>query len=188
MGRRPINKTAMAGAERARRHRQRRRAERRRIRPLLTSASWEWHTPPHVVDMVREVLGEIELDPCWHPASYVTAPVTHIAEHDGLSRPWRGRTFVNPPYGLTIGRWTRKLAREHESGAVPEALLLIPARTDTKWFRELDQYPRCFVGSRLNFSGHRHPAPFPSAVVYMGRNVERFTGVFSRIGSVSARP
>lgn len=88
---------------------------------------------------------------------------------------------MNPPYGRTIGDWVDKLVSEYESGAVVEAIALVPARTDTEWFKRFRRYPRCFVFGRLSFS-NSGTAPFPSVAVYLGKNLPTFLVEFSSIG------
>jgi DNA N-6-adenine-methyltransferase (Dam)/Protein of unknown function (DUF3102) len=115
------------------------------LRVMTSSESSEWYTPPHIVDLVEATLGEIDLDPCGHPDSPVRATTTYTAAEDGLARPWSGRLYLNPPYGRQIDGWIDKLVAEYESGSVTEAIALVPARTDTAWFRRLDRFPICFV-------------------------------------------
>jgi hypothetical protein len=67
---------------------------------------------------------------------------------------------------------------------VTEMIILIAARTDTKGWRLLSSFPWCGITGRLHFSGHKEAAPFPSAVFYLGKNVDRFVEVFSRWGPV----
>jgi len=46
-------------------------------------------------------------------------------------------------------------------------VMLLPARTDTKWFHEYI-YGKAeirFIKGRLKFGGCKNPAPFPSMVV-----------------------
>ena len=47
--------------------------------------------------------------------------------------------------------------------------MLLPARTDTKWWQEfIVNNPMAsvkFVKGRLKFGGAKNPAPFPSAIV-----------------------
>jgi len=85
----------------------------------------EWLTPPFII----EQLGHFDLDPCapinrpWNTAS------THYTIDDnGLSKPWTGRVWCNPPYGLAATAWLKKLA-EHGNG-----IALIFARTETAMF------------------------------------------------------
>jgi hypothetical protein len=157
------------------------------LRVMGSSASDEWCTPPHIFELALDVMGEIDLDPSWHPDSPVQASTTYIEADDGLARPWHGRTWLNPPYGREIGAWIDKLVDEHEAGQVSEALALIPARVDAAWFRLLDPYPRCFVYGRLTFSNSENSAPFPAAIPYLGPNVERFIEVFSSVGGIWTR-
>jgi len=88
----------------------------------------EWHTPPWVFDAFGAF--DFDLDPC----SPLEGPVTPCHEHftpadDGLAQTWRGRVWLNPPYGAEIGPWMRKMAL-HRRGVA-----LVCARTETDWFR-----------------------------------------------------
>lgn len=157
------------------------------LRVMGSSASAEWYSPPHVVDLAVATLGEIDLDPCWHPESPVRATITYTADDDGLAKRWAGRVWLNPPYGREVGTWTAKLVDEYNGGSVTEAIALIPARVDTEWFRRLDPFPRCFPYGRLVFSNHENSAPFPAAIPYLGRNVLHFAKVFCAIGGIWAR-
>jgi hypothetical protein len=114
----------------------------------------------------------------------VRAAVAYTVDDDGLGRHWAGRVYLNPPYGREIDAWIAKLVAEHTAGAVLEAIALVPARVDTGWFRRLDQYPRCFIFGRLQFANADNPAPFPSAVFYLGPNLDRFVEVFTPVGGI----
>lgn len=86
-------------------------------------------------------------------------------EDDGLSQPWSGVCWMNPPYGRTIGLWVAKAFAESRRGAT--VVCLLPARTDTQWFH--DYVMRAseirLVRGRLKFGAAENSAPFPSAVV-----------------------
>ena len=157
--------------------------------PMFTSNTGDWYTPPEIVEAVRELFGIIDLDPCSnsHEAPNVPALVHFTREDDGLSRPWSGRVYLNPPYGKGIGPWIEKVREEHEAGRVTAAVVLVKAATDTRWFRVLsERYPRCEVAGRLKFSGCKNPAPFPSVLFYLGDEVQRFADVFGRFGVLVA--
>ncbi len=149
-----------------------------------SSASPEWYTPPDIVRLANDVLGKIDLDPSWHPNSPVQAETTYTVADNGLSKDWTGRVYLNPPYGRVIDDWIEKLVTSHTAGNITEAIALVPARVDTEWFRRLDDYPRCFVNGRITFANASSPAPFPSAVVYLGPNVDQFHRVFGAVGGV----
>jgi hypothetical protein len=151
---------------------------------LFTSNSADWLTPPAIVALVVRVLGAIDLDPCSDTDHNIPATAHYTIADNGLMHPWRGRVFLNPVYGPTIGTWISKLLLHYNLGDVSQAIVLVPARTDTKWFGLLQGYACCFVRGRLRFSGHDNSAPFPSAIFYLDNDLGHFAGVFGRIGDV----
>lgn len=165
---------------------ERERRARGRLAPLMSSASPEWYTPQEILTRVVEVMGGIDLDPCSNSHDDPNVPATHhyTEEDDGLSQKWHGRVYMNPPYGRVIGDWVNKLVSEFESGQVTQAIALVPARTDTQWFRLFRPYLRCFVSGRLKFSDHDNSAPFPSAIVALGCDPAAFVEAFSDMGDV----
>lgn len=162
---------------------------RTRSRPLsvfFSSATPEWNTPRQVVDRIIAVLGSVDLDPCSNSRANPNIPARshYTRQEDGLAQVWTGRVYMNPPYGREIGSWVRKLHDAYQSGSVCEAVALLPARTDTQWFRVLRPYPKCFVTGRLKFGEARNSAPFPSVVVYLGNRLSQFTAAFAALGDV----
>jgi hypothetical protein len=131
-------------------------------------------------------MGAIDLDPCstGHENPNVPAAWHYAKEDDGLAQKWHGRVYMNPPYGRVIGSWVEKLVLEYKAGRVPQAIALLPARTDTRWMARLRDYPRCFLRGRLKFSGHKNSAPFPSVVVALGCDLGKFVAAFGDIGDV----
>ncbi len=159
---------------------------KRNIGVHFSSASSEWYTPAIIIDRVLAVLGTIDLDPCSNTGDLPNIPATnnYTLGMNGLSYTWAGTVYMNPPYGNEISLWVDKLATDYEHHDIDEAIALIPARTDTAWFRRLKKYPRCFIWGRLKFSGSENSAPFPSMVVYFGSNQQQFVNVFSDIGDI----
>lgn len=105
----------------------------------------EWLTPPYIV----RALGAFDLDPC-SPINrpWPTAKKHLTIEDDGLAHDWRGRVWLNPPYGRETFKWMARLA-EHKSG-----IGLIFARTETKGFqREIfgKAHAGLFLKGRLRF-------------------------------------
>lgn len=75
------------------------------------------------------------------------------------------RVFCNPPYS-NLKAWVEKAYRESRQDNTL-IVMLIPARTDTKYFHDFI-YNRAevrFIKGRLRFGGHTINAPFPSMVV-----------------------
>jgi hypothetical protein len=148
--------------------------------PMFSSDSVEWYTPQHIVEHTINTLGEIDLDPCSNEDKNIPATHHYTKDDDGLSKIWNGRIYMNPPYGDTIGQWTEKLLSEFNKGNVKEAIALLPARVDTAWFRPFTH--AIFVSGRLKFSGVDNSAPFPSVLIYLGNNWEKFKTEFKGIG------
>lgn len=162
---------------------------------MRSSDSPEWYTPSHILDLAWDVMGAIDLDPASSKAAQATIGATEwygldhpVESHrDGLKLGWFGRVWMNPPYGDEIGEWVDRLIHQYETGQVVEALALLPSRTDTAWFHRALRgrpYPFCLLQGRLKFSGAENSAPFPSVIVYLGENVQRFHEVFSSIGII----
>jgi len=80
-----------------------------------------------------------------------------------------GNVFCNPPYGRELGKWVEKAYNESRKGAC--VVMLIPARTDTRWFHDfiLGRAEIRFLRGRLKFGGSKNSAPFPSMVVVFGK-------------------
>ena len=102
-------------------------------------------------------------------AQNAKAPVFYTAADDGLSQPWKGRVWLNPPYGRLIGAWMAKAAAEAASGHADLVCCLVPARVDTRWWRNAIAAASLvrFLPGRVKF-GDSDPAPFPSAVIVLG--------------------
>lgn len=154
-----------------------------------SSESAEWYTPPEIIARVVLVLGGIDLDPCSNSSGEpnVSASQRFTVSDDGLSHPWEGRVYMNPPYGRVIDAWAEKLVSEYHAGRTTQAIALVPARVDTDWFRRFRDFAICFIDGRLKFSGHVNSAPFPSAVVYLGGDIDRFHDAFSDLGDIWVR-
>lgn len=131
---------------------------------LFSSNSDEWATPQTVFDELNAEFN-FNLDPCATERNHKTA-LFFTQKDNGLSKNWGGyRVFCNPPYS-NIAAWVKKAYHEatKENTLV---VLLIPARTDTKYFHEYI-YQRSevrFIKGRLKFGDAKNAAPFPSMVV-----------------------
>lgn len=152
---------------------------------LFSSESTNWFTPAHIIDRTQKLLGEIDLDPCSDADGNVPARERFV--DGGLEQSWSGRVYMNPPYGREIGDWVTKLSGAFYSGEVTEAIALVPARTDTEWFRTFRDAPICFMRGRLRFSGYPSGAPFPSAAAYFGDRLDDFRAAFDDIGDIWVR-
>ena len=140
---------------------------------LFSSEKQDWCTPQQFFD---------ELDAEFH--FVLDAAATHqnskckrcfTPEDDGLIQNWDvgGAVYCNPPYGKEIGLWVKKAYEEAQKGTT--IVMLIPARTDTKYFHGYIYHKAevRFVKGRLKFTDEngtpKGTAPFPSMVVIYNR-------------------
>lgn len=84
-----------------------------------------------------------------------------------------GNVFVNPPYGRMTGQFVKKAYDEHLRDPDRFIVLLIPSRTDTKYWQDyvIDKATVKFIRGRLKFEVNGQAtdaAPFPSALVVYG--------------------
>lgn len=139
----------------------------------VSSGKEEWLTPKEITD----VLGPFDLDPC-SPIKrpWSTAKTHYTIKDDGLKQLWRGRVWLNPPYGNETEKWMARMA-QHNDG-----ISLIFARTETAtWFNSV--WPVAagllFIKGRIAFchvDGRRAgtSAGAPSCLIAYGQaNAER---------------
>lgn len=140
-------------------------------REVVTSrASDEWTTPQWLVDQYAAEFGPFDLDPA-ATAGDAKAPVFYTREDDGLSQPWKGKVWVNPPYSA-VGHWVAKAAAEVAAGNAECAVCLVPARVDARWFRAAQETASVIrvLPQRVKFGSATDSAPFPSAIIVFGAN------------------
>lgn len=130
---------------------------------MFSSKTDLWETPQDLFDQLN---GEFHfnLDVCALPEN-AKCDRYFTPEMDGLSQPWNGVCWCNPPYGRKIGAWVRSAL--FSSAAGNTVVMLLPARTDTRWFHDYI-YGKAeirFLRGRLKFGGCKNCAPFPSMVV-----------------------
>lgn len=130
---------------------------------LFASGKTEWETPQALFYELYMEFG-FTLDVC---ATKYNAklPEYYSPEMDALKRPWPGVCWCNPPYGRDVGQWVQKASEEAQKGAT--VVMLLPARTDTRWFHSYI-YGKAeirFLRGRLKFGGSKNSAPFPSMIV-----------------------
>jgi phage N-6-adenine-methyltransferase len=138
-----------------------------------TSNKDDWGTP-------RDLFKHI--DDVWHfTVDAAASDANALCERywtkddDGLAQNWHGeRVWCNPPYGRNIGEWVKK-AHDAARDGKTIVVLLVPARTDTRWWQDYiyhDADEVLFCRGRLKFTDNGVPrkecAPFPSALVRFG--------------------
>jgi hypothetical protein len=167
-------------------------AERLDTHQLISqSNSNEWYTPVEYIEAARKVMGGIDIDPASNVVAqeWIKATEYHTVEDDGLAHEWRGRVWLNPPWGKFTGDFVSKLGVEIAAGRVTEAIVLVNAHaTDTQWFTPLWDGLLCFTDHRINYAspmgdgtaGSTHGSVF----VYFGTNRQAFIRSFSQWGTI----
>jgi ParB family chromosome partitioning protein len=159
------------------------------------SGDFEWYTPAVYVDAARVVLGgAIDLDPASTATAndVVRAARFYDVADDGLSRHWRGRVWMNPPYAQPlVTQFCEKLAESVRAGTVTAAVVIVNNASDTRYFRVLTELATAIcLPPRVHFWKPQAAADAPmhaQVVVYIGPDVDRFYELFAPLGSVWRR-
>ena len=165
---------------------------------LQSSESNEWYTPARYIYAARELMGGIDLDPasCEQANKTVKAARIYDSTSNGLDpdNKWDGCVWLNPPYGFTDGKsnqevWTNRLIVQFKSGITKEAVLLVNANTEAKWFQPLYDFPICFTDHRIRFYSDGEDDNQPTqgnAFIYFGPKGKNkdFKDIFSKFGPI----
>lgn len=134
---------------------------------MFSSGTEHWSTPQNLFDSMN-LKYCFTLDVCADTTNYKVKNY-FTEKQNGLSKSWQGNVcWCNPPYSRgKIEEWVRKASLEVSDECT--IVMLLPARTDTKWFHDyIYSNPNCkitFLRGRLKFSGHKNSAPFPSMII-----------------------
>lgn len=151
----------------------------------------EWYTPSRFTILAAGVMGGIDLDPASSDVAQerVNAGAYYTIDDDGLSKPWFGNVWLNPPYSKDlIGRFADKLVGHVEAGEVSQAVVLINNATETLWFQKLAKLASaaCFPSGRIQFidkDGNPGGSPLQGqAILYFGPSSTRFCKAFAEVG------
>jgi ParB family chromosome partitioning protein len=164
----------------------------------LNTGNFEWYTPPEYIDLARQVLGDIDLDPasCEFAQQTVKARNYYTKEDSGLTKPWHGRIWLNPPFSQPLmTQFVDKLLTERNARRVKAAILLSHNYTDTGWFQKAAKLCQavCFTRGRINFIGSENEAPEGTpasgqSFTYFGPDTGKFFDVFSENVGLVLRP
>jgi phage N-6-adenine-methyltransferase len=118
----------------------------------------QWYTPAHIVEAGRSALGgSIDLDPasCREAnEAYIRATKYYTKQDDGLTQPWFGRIWLNPPYGVGfMPQFVDKAIETLRSPDFKAMVVLTNNYGDTRWWRKLYDAAQavCIVQGRLKF-------------------------------------
>lgn len=151
----------------------------------------EWYTPPEYIEAARSSMGGIDLDPATSEKAQETVKAKKFftADDDGLSKPWKGKVWLNPPYAKDlIGKFCDKLVKSIDGGKITTAILLVNNATDTAWFHRVAGKASsvCFVKGRISFldsNGEPKNKPLQGQMaMYFGSDPVSFSREFSKFG------
>lgn len=161
---------------------------------LTSSKSNEWYTPEYIIEAVRELMGDIDLDPASHPIpqKWIKAKNFYTDHEDGFSKSWHGRVWLNPPYGVAskakrnygASVWLDKAWNEYQKGNMLEAVIL--ARGDSTGLKKLLCNFTFILCDRIKFlsgDGSVKKSPVPgSYLIYLGGQENKFFDIFQKFG------
>lgn len=136
---------------------------------LFSSARSDWATPRWLFTALDAEFG-FTLDAAAREDNALCGRY-YTAEVDALTQAWRGVVWCNPPYSRRVGQWVEKGFMEAYGGHAAVVVMLVAARTDTRWWADyaMEGAEIRFIRGRLHFGGSPNPAPFPSAVLVFDR-------------------
>ena len=113
-------------------------------------ASIEWETPQDFFNTLNKEF-HFTLDVC---ATSDNKKCKHFysIEDDGLSQPWYGKCFMNPPYNRNIDLWLKK-AYEFAQYGITIVCLIQGRSSDTRWWHSyvMKASEIRFIKGRLQF-------------------------------------
>ena len=147
----------------------------------------EWYTPREIVEAARRCMGGIDLDPAssLEAQKNVCADRFFTIETDGLSQPWAGRIWMNPPYERKlVDSFVTKLVSER---AVEQAVVLVNNATETDWGQTLlaASHAVCFPEKRIRFlspDGERGSPLQGQMICGLGTKASEFIKEFDAFG------
>ena len=133
---------------------------------LFSSKKDNWETPQYLFDILDQEF-HFTLDPCSDEFNHKCNKY-FTEKENGLIQDWSNNVvFCNPPYGRKLYSWVEKAYQEAQKENTI-VVLLIPSRTDTRYFHEFlynkDNVDLYFIKGRLKFGNSIYGAPFPSLI------------------------
>lgn len=138
-------------------------------RCMFSSKKEDWETPQWLFDKLDQEFNFTIDVSCNIKNNKCDRYYTEL--EDGLLQDWSNEiVWCNPPYGIKIGNWVEKASKSNTT-----VVMLLPARTDTRWFHEYiyNKAEIRFLKGRLKFGNSINSAPFPSMIVIFKQKKER---------------
>ena len=148
----------------------------------------EWYTPEQYIIAAKKVMGDIDLDPASNAFAQKTVMAAEYYSKDALSKDWKGRVWMNPPFSDVLG-FANKLIEHLETGDVPQAIVLTNNNTDTLWWHNMATMANaiCFTRGRISFynkAGEAKGNTNGQTFFYFGPRSKTFVKVFGDFGVI----
>lgn len=137
-----------------------------------SSKDHTWGTPDYIYEYAVNRWGSFQLDGAGSEENKKCDHVLTI-ERNALVGDWDiapgiSNVWLNPPYGRSLLPFAEKVIEQvHTRKIIKRVVLLVPARTDTRWFNLLasNACEVVFFKGRIKFNGAESSAPFPSCFI-----------------------
>ena len=100
----------------------------------MSDTSDEYPTKPSLWRPIADAIGGFDVDPASGCESDSIATTCFTIEDDGLSQPWNGKVWLNPPFSDKVD-WYRKAVNEINADNADTVVALAPVDTSTQWFQ-----------------------------------------------------
>lgn len=137
------------------------------------SKKQEWTTPDNFYKLLND-----EFNFEWDLAASETNTKCNKyfdINSNGLSQNWEGVCWLNPPYGdnkYKLLDWIKKAYKESQKDNCT-VVMLIPARTNTKWWHNycMNSCEVRFICGRPKFGDAKHGLPLPLAIIIFRKHI-----------------
>lgn len=104
---------------------------------IFSSTSAEYKTPKYLFNQLNNEF-HFDLDPCTTEDNPLGTKYFMTRQTNGLLQSWNfaKAVFINPPYNREVGKWVKKAYESVGSNPEQIIVMLIAARTDTKFFHD----------------------------------------------------
>lgn len=157
----------------------------------------EYATPPYIWRPLARSVGGFDLDPASGAESTPIADKRYTKEDNGLTEPWEGDVWLNPPFAdkPSTGEgkreaWLKKARSEVKRPEVRTVTVLLPVDVSTKWFHQhvVEADVICFLDHRPEFEGNKAEdtgnTSFAVQIVVYGDATEELIKALGQFGAV----
>jgi len=130
-----------------------------------TDTNDEVATSPQLWRPIRNAIGGFDLDPAAGCEPTPIADNRYTPEDDGLTSPWYGNVWLNPPFSEKTP-WFKRLVNQYQNGDVDRAVALSTVDPSAQWFH--DWFSRadviCYHKERDLYLGHGDSPSFSTMI------------------------